>query len=77
MTCKKNGQHRGPCSSRCNPEIPPRSATKDKRYQIIIQERPGDPWRFAAHGAVYSGNEGDGLIQLVKGNGKKVRKLKV
>lgn len=47
------------------------------KYQLLKRAAKGEPWRFVAHGAQYSGAEALEMEKAVKANGGLFRKLKV
>lgn len=48
--------------------------TKEKRYQILTR-KPGEAWRFVAHGAVYAGDEGLDIERIIAGNGGQTKRI--
>lgn len=44
-------------------------------WQILTQEKPGDPWRFVAHGARFTEAEAYDMLRRMDTAGRRVRYL--
>lgn len=47
---------------------------KEKRYQILTR-KPGEAWRFVAHGATYGGDEGCDIERIIADNGGQTKRI--